>query len=223
MNVLVVEDTESLRQSLVEHLCNNGHTVESASTLKAAYGLWRVKKQDLDLVVLDLNLPDGHGSELLTQINKTNPDTGILVLTARSGLGDIVDVLDQGADDYLTKPFEFPELDARMRAIHRRRLKEPSGMTAWKTLHFDANSRTFWHQGVQLELRQKEQQLLEAFVNTPGAHCTKESLMNRLYRLDEVVSDNALEVHVARLRRKLAPFNIAITAVRGVGYRAESR
>ena len=222
MNILIVEDNQALREALHEHLLQAGHILEAASTLAEAKSFWQLKSDDFDLVVLDLNLPDGLGSELLRTIDQSNARTGVLVLTARADLTDVVDLLDQGADDYLTKPFQFPELDARIRAIHRRRSQRCAGTQYWFGLEFDELAGIFWHQGQQLDLRQKERQLLEAFIQSPSAQCTRESLMNRLYRLDEVVSENAIEVHVGRLRRKLSDTPVKIQSVRGVGYRAYS-
>ena len=222
MNILIVEDNLALRDALQEHLTQATHITEAAGSLAEAKSFWQLKSDDFDLVILDLNLPDGLGSELLRIIDQSNARTGVLVLTARADLTDVVDLLDRGADDYLTKPFQFPELDARIRAIHRRRSQRSAGTQHWFGLEFDEQAGIFWHLGQQLDLRQKERQLLEAFIQSPSAQCTRESLMNRLYRLDEVVSENAIEVHVGRLRRKLSDTPVKIQSVRGVGYRAYS-
>ena len=220
MNILIVEDNLALRDALQEHLTQAGHITEAAGSLAEAKSFWQLKSDDFDLVILDLNLPDGLGSELLRIIDQSNARTGVLVLTARADLTDVVDLLDRGADDYLTKPFQFPELDARIRAIHRRRSQRSAGTQHWLGLEFDEQAGIFWYLGQQLDLRQKERQLLEAFIQSPSAQCTRESLMNRLYRIDEVVSENAIEVHVGRLRRKLSETPVKIQSVRGVGYRA---
>ena len=137
MNILIVEDNQALRDALQEHLLQAGHILEVAGSLAEAKSFWQLKSDDFDLVVLDLNLPDGLGSELLRTIDQSNARTGVLVLTARADLTDVVDLLDQGADDYLTKPFQFPELDARIRAIHRRRSQRSAGTQYWFGLEFD--------------------------------------------------------------------------------------
>ena len=218
MNLLIVEDTPSLRMSLDRHLRGQGHTVDLAADLGTALSLWRSEPDRFDVILLDENLPDGLGSTLLAEVRAAGNDTGVLVLTARSQVHDKVHLLDVGADDYMTKPFEFPELDARIRSIHRRRQQKPSGLETFGPLEFDRSQSIFWAAGEQVQLRHKEAQLLEAFVDAKGAICTKARLIQKLYRLDDEVSENAVEVHVGRLRRRLADHNIRIETIRGVGY-----
>ena len=222
MNLLIVEDTPSLLISLDKHLREQGHTVDLASDLGTALALWRSEPDRFDVIVLDENLPDGLGSTLLAEIRDANNDTGVLVLTARSQVHDKVHLLDVGADDYMTKPFEFPELDARLRAIHRRRQQKPAGLERFGPLEFDRKQSIFWADGEQVPLRHKEAQLLEAFVDAKGAICTKARLIQKLYRLDDEVSENAVEVHIGRLRRRLASYGLRIETIRGVGYQCHA-
>ena len=219
MNILIVEDGDSLRRSLTLHFQTGGHVVDAAPDLKSARALWDLKANTLDLLVLDINLPDGTGLELLKQTQNT--EVGVLVLTARSQVSDKVHLLDLGADDYMTKPFEFPELDARVRSIQRRRLKRPVGLNSLAPFEFDPSQFAFWHQGEQVPLRLKEAQLLSSLALSPNLQCTKAQLLDRLYSVDQAVTDNALEVHITRLRQKIKPFGANIKAVRGIGYRYE--
>lgn len=205
MNFLVVEDTPSLRDALRTHLQSQGHSVDACADLASARGYWDAQSGRYDLVVLDVGLPDGSGTTLLAHIRASGDDTGVLVLTARSQVSDKVHLLDQGADDYMTKPFEFEELDARVRSIYRRQLKKPTLLEGIGPLELDRTNLTFWHEGQSLNLRQKEAQVLAAFVDASGHQCTKAYLMERLYSMDEAVTENAIEVHIGRLRRKLQP------------------
>ena len=219
MNILIVEDGDSLRGSLTKHFQNAGHVVDSAKDLSSARQIWRLKSDSFDLVVLDINLPDGSGLDFLRLTRQPEAEVGVLVLTARSQVSDKVHLLDLGADDYMTKPFEFPELDARVRSIQRRRLKKPVGLDRLPPFEYDAAQVTFWHQGEQVPLRLKEAQLLSALAQAANHQCTKAQLIDRLYSAEQAVTDNALEVHIARLRQKLKPYGASIKAVRGVGYR----
>jgi two-component system response regulator TctD len=129
MRLLLVEDTDDLAESLLRHLRQTGHTVDHAPTLKIAEGLWHSEKEAYEIIILDIELPDGEGTTLLKQVRGSALPVGILVLTARSEIEDKVYLLDEGADDYLTKPFALDELDARLRAVKRRHVVKTSSDT----------------------------------------------------------------------------------------------
>lgn len=218
MRILLVEDTLPLAESLCAHLRLQHHTVDHADTLAHASQFWRLYAGVYELVILDIELPDGEGSTLLKRIRQTDAPVGVLVLTARSEIDDKVHFLDIGADDYLTKPFELAELDARLRAVYRRRLPKSGKMIPLGCLGFDPLQRTLWHGDRQVELRAQELKLLEALLNAPGQFADKNTLLNRLYDSDQEASDNAVEVHISRLRKRLEPFEIRIKTMRGQGY-----
>ena len=220
MNILILEDTPSLLLSLDRHFKAQGHTVDLADTLHSAQKIWRDDPQRFDLLVLDENLPDGLGSQLLAEVRADNSDVSILVLTARSQVNDVVHLLDVGADDYMTKPFEFPELDARVRALHRRRLSKPAGLVRYGRMEYDAAQNLFWAAGQQVPLRQRELQLLIALLEAGGNVCSKAKLLTKLYNLDEATTENAVEVHMGRLRKRIEGLGVQIETVRGLGYRA---
>ena len=206
--------------SLDTHFRRQGHTPDLADTLSLAQTLWRASPNRFDLLLLDENLPDGLGSTLLREVRKTHSQVGVLMLTARSQVSDVVHLLDFGADDYMTKPFEFAELDARVRALYRRQLSKPAGLMRYGKLEYDAAQHLFWVNGEQLPLRQKELQLLIALLESGGTVCSKSRLMDKLYSLDEPASENALEVHIGRLRKRIVDLGVTIETVRGLGYRA---
>ena len=219
MKCLVVEDTTSLAQHLTSHLTQASHTVDLATTLKQAFQCWELSGPLYDVVILDISLPDGEGSTFLEAIRKAHSQVGVLVLTARSHLDDKVHLLDAGADDYLTKPFELKELDARLRVLHRRGLGKLPDLQAFPPFEYDPIHRVFWFQRDQVSLRSQELKLLEAFLDTPGHVCSKASLMDRLYSLDQAVTENAVEVHMGRLRKKLKAYGVEFETLRGLGYR----
>lgn len=223
MRLLIVEDTPELSDALRDHFANEGHTCDCAESVAAARAMLDTPHVDYDLAILDISLPDGMGTELIPYINDLPMAMGIVVLTAKSELTDKVHVLDVGADDYLTKPFAIDELDARVRAVYRRHQKKPVATRSFFMFEYDPRQRIFWAQGQQVDLRSQELKLLEAFLETPGHQCTKPFLMDRLYGLSQAPTENAVEVHVSRLRAKLKPFGATVSTIRGVGYRFEAQ
>ena len=172
-----------------------------------------------DIILLDIMLPDGDGRDFLRTIRSKNNNTPVIVMTARSEISDRIDLLDIGADDYIIKPFEFAELEARCRAVLRRH----SGQDQ---LALNYGNATLYPLIAMLEvhdqkssLRNRELRLLEIFFNSPEIIFSKEQLTDRLFSISEEVTDNAIEVYVGRVRKKLNNTNLKIETVRGIGYR----
>ena len=171
-----------------------------------------------DAVALDLMLPNRDGIGLIAELRKRKFSAPILVITARSEIDDKVSLLDLGADDYLVKPFDLRELEARLRALIRRTGGQTTSTLGVGNLEMDLAGLNASVKGAALELGRREFRLLEILVTNAGKVVPKERLMNQLFNFDEAVSINALELHISRLRRKLEGSNVEIGTVRGVGY-----
>jgi two-component system response regulator TctD len=216
MRILLVEDNEDLGDAIERRLRSAGHSVEwvrdGNDVVSAAEG------DDFDAVALDLMLPNRDGISLIAELRRHKFAAPILVITARSEIDDKVSLLDLGADDYLVKPFDLRELEARLRALIRRTGGQTSSMLAVGNLEMDLAGLNASIGGKSLELGRREFRLLEILVTNVGKVVPKERLMNQLFNFDEAVSVNALELHISRLRKKLDAANIQIGTVRGVGY-----
>ena len=219
MRFLLVEDNAKLAEAVVDRLQLDGHVVDHAEDLETAWHF--VETADFDLILLDIMLPDGDGRSFLSRSRELKLSTPIIVLTARSEVSDRVGMLDLGADDYMVKPIDFSELEARCRAVLRRRGGESSNVLMIGDVAFDTLSGTLGIAGQNLQLRTKEFRLFEVFAKAPGQVFSKSVLGDRLFAYDADISENAIEVYVARLRRHLANTNISIMTVRGLGYKLE--
>lgn len=217
MRFLLVEDTVDLARSVRDLLVLDGHGVDWAATLAEAEDCLAVARYDL--ILLDIMLPDGDGRAFLQRHRRAERDTPVIVMTARSAVSDRVDLLDSGADDYLTKPFDFAELEARVRAVLRRRGGVAQTIRRVGDLSFDPLSATLTIQGEVRELRNRELRLFEVLVAAPDRIFSKDQLCDRLFSYAETVSDNAIEVYVGRLRKKLGGSSVRIETLRGLGYR----
>jgi DNA-binding response OmpR family regulator len=224
--LLVVEDDDDIAMPLVRTLEREGYDVDRVAT--GSSGLERAGKGDVDLVVLDLGLPDLDGLEVCRQLRADGYDRGILILTARSGELDRVDGLDVGADDYLGKPFALAELLARTRALLRRSARpdanaEPTE-AAPADLRVDAQARQAWVDGYEITLTSKEFDLLVLLEAGRGTVLTREKLMDEVWDENWFGSTKTLDVTMGRLRQKLehSRANVKITTIRGVGFRLES-
>nr|WP_226892778.1 response regulator transcription factor [Phycobacter azelaicus] len=214
---MLVEDNMSLAGAISDRLQMDGHVVDHAPCAKDAEAF--ADTTDYDLILLDIMLPDGDGRSFLKAHRARQGKTPVIVLTARSEVSDRVGVLDLGADDYITKPFDFSELEARCRAVLRRHGGNSSNQQRFGDLVFDPLAGTLLVAGRPVRLRNKELRLLEIFLNAPERIFSKAKLVDRLFSYDEEVSENAIEVYVARLRKRLAGSGAAIVTVRGLGYR----
>lgn len=203
MRILLVEDTEDVAEPIVAAFSRHGHAVDHMATREAAEDALAI--QEYDLIILDLMLPDGSGLDLLRSLRAAESPTPVLVLTARFDVDDRVSALDTGADDYLTKPFDLRELEARARALIRRKSEVRSGVVVYGDVSLDAAAGTASVNGTPLPLTRREFRLLEVLLANRGRVISKDRIFDKLFSFDETdVGLNAGELYIARLRRKLA-------------------
>ena len=216
MRFLLVEDNAELADAVIRRLGLDGHAVDHAPTLASAED--HLASAGYDLILLDVMLPDGDGRDFLAA-KRAALETPVIVLTARSRVSDRVGALDMGADDYLTKPFDFAELEARCRAVLRRRGGSARNEFRLREAVFDPVAGTVRQDGATIDLRNREIRLLEILARHPGQILSKSQLLDRLFSHGDEVTENAIEVYVGRLRKKLDPLGVRIETVRGLGYR----
>ncbi|WP_343714351.1 response regulator transcription factor [Inquilinus sp.] len=216
MRILVVEDTADIGEAIVARLARMGHAVDWERDGDAAADMLGV--QDYDLLVLDIMLPGRDGIALLKELRARRRSTPVLVLTARSGVEDRVGALDLGADDYLVKPFDYRELEARARALLRRRTGDSSNVLTCGDVTIDRAARLAAVQGRPLDLTRRELTVLEILATRPGRIVSKDDLLDQIYSFDQEPSPNAVEQYVTRIRRKLAGSSVEIRTLRGLGY-----
>ncbi|MDN4588735.1 DNA-binding response regulator [Xenophilus aerolatus] len=220
MRVLLVEDDEMLGQGLHEALSRKGWSVDWVKNGPLA--LSAIADGDYACVLLDLGLPGMDGIEVLRRVRQGGNKTPLLVLTARDALDQRIDGLDLGADDYLVKPYALSELLARMRAVIRRRDGAAQSVIGEEgALQLDLGTREVLIQGVRSQLSAREFALLHALMERPGTILSREQLENRIYGWGEEVGNNALDVLIHGMRRKLGAQ--AIRNVRGLGWRVEPK
>lgn len=219
MKFLLVEDNPDLAQAVVSRLRLDGHVIDHADNLDDASAF--VATGEYDLILLDIMLPDGDGRDFLKQQRARGLDTPVIVLTARSQVSDRVGSLDLGADDYLTKPFDHAELEARCRAVLRRRSGSSKTRVELGGIVFDPVAGSLSVRGTPVTLRNRELRLLELFLNARGQVFSKQKLADRLFSYENDVSENAIEVYVGRLRKHLEHSDLTITTMRGLGYRLD--
>lgn len=218
MRFLVVEDTIDVADAVVGRFEQAGHVCDHAANTADAWHF--ASLSDYDLVILDINLPDGSGIDLLKRMRKSGNAAPVLVLTARLAVDDKISMLDSGADDYMVKPFDLGELEARARAIVRRRSGEDRPVLQAGNLLFDMAARAVTVDGETRDLTRREQILLEIFLINRGRVLEKEGLLARLFGFEADSSPNAVELYVGRLRRKIAGSDLEIRTLRGLGYQA---
>jgi two-component system OmpR family response regulator len=222
MRLLVVEDDPSLGQVLRRALADDGYAVDLAAY--AVDARHHLQTTTYDAVVLDLGLPDGDGLALCRDARAAGVTTPILVLTARDGLSDKVAGLDSGADDYLTKPFDFPELAARLRALLRRPSAARGPILTAGDIRLDPASKRVWRGAVMVPLTARELALLEYLMRHPGQVLSRSDLLEHVWDANYDGLSNVVDVHIANLRRKLdLPGDPApIETLRGLGYRLDA-
>ncbi len=219
MRLLIVEDHPILANGLIQALKGAGYAVEHAATGEQADHL--LATQNYDAVVLDIGLPKMDGYAVLQRMRHKGSQTPVLMLTARDALEDRVKGLDLGADDYLTKPYDLPELEARVRALIRRGQSGGSATLTHGNLALDTAGRRATVKGEPLELSSRELGVLEVLMLRAGRVVNKEQLAEQLHGWGEEVSANAIEVYVHRLRKKLETTNVTVRTIRGLGYLLE--
>ena len=217
MRLLLVEDTADVAEAIATSFARRGDAVDSVRTVDDAMGMLEVN--EYDVVILDINLPDGQGTDVLKSLRRQRRLTPVLMLTARLAVEERVAALDIGADDYLTKPFDLRELQARVRALARRTGPDRGGIIEFGSLTIDPAGRVASCTGEPLSLTRREFSLLEALMANRARVMPKERLFDRIFSMeDEEIGLNAIETYVARLRRKLEGSGVAIRTLRGLGY-----
>ncbi|NVK38087.1 MAG: response regulator [Gammaproteobacteria bacterium] len=213
MRILLLEDDLQLASGLKQSLQSEHYALDHFDQVKSA--LSATTQEHYDLVILDLGLPDADGFTFLQGFRKhhTSP---VLILTARDGIEDKIKGLDLGADDYLAKPFDINELQARIRALLRRSGGRASNVMTYEGVEVDQQARTVMYEGKPVNLARREFNLLEVLLQNEGKVMSRVSLEQTLYSWDDDIESNALEVHIHNLRKKL--FSKLISTVRGVGY-----
>ena len=220
MKLLLAEDDAVLADALVTQLQSAGFEVEHAPN--GAVAEFLLTRQPPDIAVLDLGLPMLDGLSVLKQVRKTQPSLPVLLLTAKDSLDDRVAGLQAGADDYVTKPFDFPELLARLHALLRR-AQPHSTREQWGSLSLDADSRKAMVSGSPIELSGREWDLLDLLVNQRDKVVTKDQIVQAWNGEGaEVGGGNGIEVYIHKLRRKLEGSGLQIRTVRGLGYLMEA-
>ena len=219
MRVLVVEDEPRMAGLLRRGLVEEGFAVDVAAP--GEEGLWFGRENDYDAIVLDVGLPGSDGFAVLGELRRAGRWAPVVVLTARDAVEDRVAGLDLGADDYLTKPFAFPELFARLRAVLRRGAPERPAVLAVGDLTLDPATRQVRRGGAPVSLTAKEFALLECFMRHPGQVLSKTDLIEHVWDFAFDADSNVVEVYVGYLRQKLdRPFGRrSLETVRGAGYR----
>ncbi|NKB50672.1 MAG: response regulator [Rhizobiaceae bacterium] len=215
MRILLVEDNQRLGAGL-KRLLDASYAVDHVLT--GENGLAAAQSQPYDLIILDLSLPDTDGLEVLREIRNGKLTMPVLILTARDELDDRIAGLDLGADDYMTKPFELTELEARVRALLRRVSMEKTSLLQIGSLIFDLRNNQVTAENEPLDLSARETMVLRALMMANGRLLSKSQLLDSITRFDDDVSENAIEQYVSRLRRKLTGHGLSINAARGLGY-----
>jgi two-component system response regulator TctD len=221
MKILLAEDTADLAEAVATQLARAGHAVTLAADGEEASALLRGDR--FDLVILDLTLPLKDGTTILREMRARRDRTPVLVTTARSAIDDRISLLDLGADDYLVKPFDLRELEARMRALLRRPMGMGASAEVFGNMTFDAGTRQVLVAQAPVELSRREFRLLEILLGQIGKPVRKERLIDQLFGPDDDVAPNAIELYVSRLRKKLGDASLDIATLRGEGYVARLR
>lgn len=214
MRILLVEDDVMLGEGMQDALKGAGHTVDWLTAGLPA--LTTLQCEEFAALILDLNLPDIDGISLLRRLRREGHALPVLILTARDALDDRVQGLDAGADDYLTKPFALPELEARLRALLRRSQGQAQPMLEYGEVILYPDAQQVTYQGEVVRLTPHEYRLLYELMTQTGRVLSRDQLHQRLYGWDEGAESNAVEVHIHHLRKKLFPE--LIRTLRGVGY-----
>jgi DNA-binding response OmpR family regulator len=221
MKLLIVEDERALLESISGYLRNQGFVCEEAMTCFAAED--KLVAFDYDIVLLDITLPDGSGLELLHQLKKEHPETGILIVSAKDSLDDKLKGLELGADDYITKPFHLAELNARVNAVIRRRSFRGQPKITFREIAIDPAAKQVTVHGKLVDLTRKEYDLLLYFITNKNRVLTKEAIAEHLWgdNIDMVESFDFIYTHIKNLRKKIQAEGGSdyVRTVYGVGYR----
>jgi two-component system, OmpR family, response regulator len=217
MRILIAEDDQVLADGLLRTLRGSGAAVDHVTDGAQAEAALMTNKE-IDLLILDLGLPKLHGLEVLKRLRSRGSTLPVLILTAADSVDERVKGLDFGADDYMAKPFSLQELEARVRALTRRSVGAASTLIKHGPLHYDQAGRVATIDGKMVDLSARELGLLEVLLVRAGRLVSKDQLVERLCEWGEEVSNNAIEVYIHRLRKKIEKGPIRIATVRGLGY-----
>jgi len=220
MRILLVEDHQELSLSIAQALRGSGWTLDVLSDGVAAD--LALTSEEYSLVILDVGLPRMDGFRVLSRLRDRGARVPVLMLTARGEVKDRVHGLNLGADDYLAKPFEVSELEARVNALLRRSLAGGDQMQRCGSLSYDMVGRRFRLGEQALSLTSREQSVLEALISRPGRVMSKDQLAAAVFGLDQEASNEAIEIYIHRLRKKLEGSEVRIVTFRGLGYLLES-
>ncbi len=216
MRIAIIEDNQSVAKGIAYRLQDRGHATDLVHDGNAADDFLR--SDENDVVILDINLPGTDGLTLLRAMRARGDTRPVLLLTARVETGDRVTGLDAGADDYLVKPFEMDELEARIRALSRRVSAPVLSELNLGRLSYQPEARTVRIDGEPLDLPRRELSLLDALLRAGTGALSKGELIERLYGTGADVSETAIEAHVSRLRKKIAAAGLEIRSLRNIGY-----
>lgn len=216
MQIILVEDNQSLRKGISYRLSDDGHSVDALSDGAEAEAYLR--QETCDLVILDINLPNRSGLEILRGMRLRDDPRPVILLTARSTTEDRVAGLDAGADDYLVKPFAMDELAARVRALARRKSIAPRQSILLGQLALDPTRPQLTGPSGVMEIPRRELTVLSVLAEANGAPVSKEKLLDQVYGIGSETDDKVIEVYISRLRKRLAPHGVQIRVQRGIGY-----
>ena len=220
MRIAVIEDNQTLAKAIAYRLRDLGHAVDVLHDGDEADAF--LASEGADLVVLDIYLPGQSGIDVLRQLRARGMGTPVILLTARGETEDRVAGLDAGADDYLVKPFDMDELAARIRALSRRRALEYGAEEKIGSLVFDRSARRLSLVGEPLDLPRRELAVFECLLDRRGRLVSKSQLTDHVYGVGADVEESAVEPHISRLRKRLAPHGVSIKTARGLGYMLEA-
>ena len=216
MRLLLIEDNLQLSEWLGRTLEKDNYAVECVYDGEEAN--YRLQTQVYDLVVLDLALPGLSGDEILRRLRARGNNVPVLILTASTSMQSRIGGLDTGADDYMAKPFDVAELEARIRVLLRRSINHKNPILRCGSLAYDSNSRVFSVDETPLSLTPREHSVLEALLMKLGKTVSKQTLAETLFTVNDNISPDAIEIYVHRLRKKLEVCDVSIITLRGLGY-----
>ncbi len=221
MKILLIEDDEVLVDGLTHTLSNNGYSVTGATT--GAYAEHLLNTLAFDLIILDLGLPDMDGLQLLRKLRTQKHSLPIMILTARDDMNNRIEGISQGADDYMTKPFELRELEARLHALIRRCYGGFNKYIEMGGLQLDTRNHQIMAMGEPLTLSARESAILEVLMLQKGKVISKDKIAQHLSLHGDVLGDNAIEVYIHRIRKCIKPCHVGIRTFRGLGYLLENK
>lgn len=220
MRIAIIEDNEALANAIAYRLRDRGHSADVLidGTEADAY----LSREGADLIVLDVNLPGRSGLEILQALRARGDGVPVILLTARTETSDRVAGLDMGADDYMVKPFDMDELEARIRAQSRRKNLDYSAREKIGGIDFDRSARQAWAGDEVLDIPRRELAVLECLLERRGRIVSKAHLIDHVYGVGADVEDSVIEPHVSRLRKRLGGHGVTIRTARGLGYMLEA-